>query len=1119
MKEMANKWRKRHKCLLPQRKRALTNKRGHKYSKMNRFNIIPWEAMGGVIAVESEKEEISKDQRPFLQRLKILPRDRPMATYDQAVGAFINDYGLEMLFNSCSRHVDKDAGTIKDPVSLLKEVVRYVRTMTRRILPYDCSNVDMDEDMKKMPFRYNHDKEFFFNKKSVTHNDQFVFNLNICQHYPGIAAKLYGGIFSCHNKTAAEQQDEEDTLFTELISDVDLLCVFVAMVALRRHIKENESVSREKLLVLIFESLRTLKDIFGDQWKNWPFTRLSGGNKTRDERTFDALFGFDFRDGRNNNWVSVSKAFNEYSQKYELESLKSNVKNLFNIDGGDNEDNGGGGGGGNSSTKVYVGRPVYDMFQFLPSETHELLFGEKLANVLRMCYNYSVSNMPYVLASDTHPVIADDFPPIVPSGCCEHCSEPLLSTNNMTLVSRHAIPSARKLGIYLLNKKSSLLLNPHLGLGRGVAECMIHSSTNDERVNKIYSESEIKCLDKHISRLFMRNNTNTEERCGLCDEKLNFEPIFACGADEASFDYFPLHAFMDTFEAAVKNCSASLCPDCVIRTVLFTYEKVSFGGVAISDAFRCPCCGEYMINWLGRGSEVSKLCKRLLSNSYSSGEEYEMNRTKLQYELVKRIETCFSYLEMFQNDFMNTASSPFDFLPSKESKFSISDPTLRPPVRRYKLTEGNISNRYSLNCTQCITPLCCDRPDEYLDLETVDIVPPLTPYPTPEDLNDPYHVDVEDTEFDDEPNDEMMRYDDGPGTHRWPARLSCGFVSSNAPQGDKEIETCAEAIALLGRIPRKKRRGWNTESPEGKAVVALANWYKKNQPPENMQQLLTTVSSVFKIRDCLCAKAACHPFFAQHVIVDGVEFSRIRVSENPLVAAYFKLQNKNCQTGQQLMEYAGLFTRSLISECLLQMPECVYHRASSFVLTFADPRIIYGRRPDEAAKLDYVKSLNITRRSMATGDSEESSISYTAKQERTVEWAIEKGGKQLKIVTCFNCKTQTIKKGGCVIMTCGVCHKLYCWLCEKPIQNSDHTLTEHSLLYCTSAIARKAFENLYNVEIATLQLHKFELMDDNGCLEAYVMEDGFTFDVNTNRAVRTGGRYKRLQQPENSSSK
>nr|BDV50213.1 MAG: wsv166-like protein [Chiromantes dehaani nimavirus] len=1019
---------------------------------MIRFYIIPRGAMERS-TVDNTAAIIKLLCSHLLSRPKKCPRGEP-PTYEQAVLTFFNS-GFETLLTKII--------PIINPVALLKKVAKYVRTMTRRYL-----EIDMDEDMKKIPFRY------------IDHNEQFVGNLNDCPHYSDIVAKLYRGIFSCHNKQAVEQDvNDADQDATEIITDVDLLCVFVAMVALKR--TQGDKTPRqtgEQLFNVILESLRTMKTTYKDQWENWPFTRLAGGNKTRDERTFDVLFGLDFRDGRENNWKSVTQAYIEYSvevsKEWEKETQKSYIKSVYNKNGSDE---------GNicGENRVYVGRSVYDMFQLLPPETHELLFGKKLANVLRLCYNYSVSNMPYVLASDTHPVIADEFPPIVPSGCIEHL--PLLSTNNMTLVSRHAIPSARKLGIYLLNRESSLplLTSPHKDLGRGVAECMVYSSINDEQATIVCPESEIRCLDEHISQLFMRNTEEEEEHCGLCDRTLNFEPIFEYGANESTFDYFPLHAFMDTYEAVDNNCSASLCPDCVIRFMLLTYEKVSTGGVAISDAFRCPCCNEYMINWLGRGSEVSALCKRLLLSNNSSTEEEK----ELIDNLMKRVETCFSSLEMLQNDFMNTALSPFDFLPSRESKFFISKSTLRPPVRRYKLTEGSISNRYSLNCVQCVSPLCCDRPDEYLDVETLDVVPALT---TPED---------------DDPNDEL---DDGPGTHRWPAKLSCGFVSFNAPQDDgKEIETCAQAIALLGRIPKKKR-GWYTESPEGKAVVALANWYKKNQPPENMQQLLTAVSSVFKTKDCFCTKVAHHPFVGQDRILGVV--SQITVSEDPLVAAYFKLQNK--KNYSLIMDYAGSFTRNLVSECLLQMPECVYHRASSFVLNFADPRIINGKRPDEAAKMDYVQSLNITRRNAATEAAAADSISYTPKQERTVEWAVEKGGEQVKTVTCFNCKTPAIKKGGCVIMTCGICQELYCWLCEKPIREEDsfHTITEHGLLYCTSAVTRKAFEEIYNVELATLQLHRLGLMDDDTYLEAYVMEDGFTFDVSTNRASR----HEKLQQ-------
>ena len=81
---------------------------------------------------------------------------------------------------------------IMDPIALLQNVAKYVSTMTRRVLPYcDCLNVDAVDDMNNMPFRYNHDN-----------NDQPVDNLYNCHQYPDIAAKLYGGIFSCHRRKA-----------------------------------------------------------------------------------------------------------------------------------------------------------------------------------------------------------------------------------------------------------------------------------------------------------------------------------------------------------------------------------------------------------------------------------------------------------------------------------------------------------------------------------------------------------------------------------------------------------------------------------------------------------------------------------------------------------------------------------------------------------------------------------------------------------------------------------------------------------------------------------------------------------------------------------------------------
>ena len=70
---------------------------------------------------------------------------------------------------------------------------------------------------------------------------------------------------------------------------------------------------------------------------------------------------------------------------------------------------------------------------------------------------------------------------------------------------------------------------------------------------------------------------------------------------------------------------------------------------------------------------------------------------------------------------------------------------------------------------------------------------------------------------------------------------------------------------------------------------------------------------------------------------------------------------------------------------------------------------------------------------------------YTLKEDGTVERKLEKAGEHVKTVTCLNCKAPAIKKVGCVTVTCGVCTKTYCWLCKKPITDSDHMLAEHEL--------------------------------------------------------------------------
>ena len=453
---------------------------------------MSWEVV--VIKSNVQKMEIHLHQGRF--RLLGSSYIGPIAAYNQVLKIMALPDKLEILLRLCSRHVEESGLIIKDPVALLKEVAKFVRIMTRQILlPLGSSMIDLHEDMKKMPFRHIRDNSI-----------QLVDNLLMCKEYPDMVAKLYGGIFSCHNQKPivsyddANNQNPKDQ-YTKIITDVDLLCVFVAMVSLRGGVRVNCALSQDILFGLIIKSLRSMKSIFRDQWKNWPFTRLTGGNRMRDIRTFDALCGFDLSNGRSNDWKSVTQGWIQHSQESGRESLKNYINGFSS------------GGDGYSSINVYAGKPVYDIFHHLPHETHELLFGEKMAYVLRHCFIYSVKNMPYFLASDTHPVIADQFPPIVPSGCTPGTNVPFLSTNNLTLISRHAIPSTRKLGNYLLERESM-----PLDLERSVAECMVHSSINDEQVVIFDPESEIECLNRHISQLC---NQQMEERCGVYNEKLN----------------------------------------------------------------------------------------------------------------------------------------------------------------------------------------------------------------------------------------------------------------------------------------------------------------------------------------------------------------------------------------------------------------------------------------------------------------------------------------------------------------------------------------------------------------------------------------------------------------------
>ena len=914
--------------------------------------------------------------------------------------------------------------TYSEIIRLLNKDVKFFEELVDKVCAA-CNNVSFLKKLANFLISYLSRIDSKRRSTSIDNDDNlFVGGLVHCKQYSGIISRVYDGIFACHKPTPADHQyerrdDEDNAIYMDIVTDQDLLCIFLLIVALKKG--TGQECARNYLISAIFASLDKLECMFKSNWSKWPFTRLVEGNQKRDELMFEALFGCDFRDGRKNCWVSISKVYEDilnkgFSEETDDETWRPTIMNRHR---------------GDPTMHIEEG-PVSDLFQCVPPYVHHILFGDKLAQILQLCYNYSSGKILYTLSSDTHPVRAEDFPAIIPSGCKEG-HELLLPTNNLTLVSRHAIPSTRKLGFFLLNRDF-----PLPSLERSIAECMINYSLIEGAT--IYCpESEIQCIERHISFIC---DEDRKERCGLCDEEL-------------TLDFFPLHAFMDTFEAT-NNCSTSLCPDCTIHHVLLTYQKVTSTCTAITEAFKCPYCGEFMVNWLGRGLEFSLLCQNLFSKTKENDE--------LKRLVVMKMEKYFSSLEILQSDFMATASPSSDYVTGK-GMLLISDPTLRPPIKKYKLMEGDTTNRYSLCCVGCLSPLCCDKPDD-ADIETVD---------------DPNHVNYE--------------YDNGPGTHRWPSKLSCGFVVNNEPHDGKEIGTSREAIAFLNRMPWRKD-GRNIQTYEGKAVVALANWYRTNYPPTHMRYILSGVPFAYAVEgDSFSLKARYQPFLPEQYLVFLITSTTL--DKEPLIQQFWSTELSEKQDCQEpLTKFANLLARNTVSENLLQMPECIYHRSNAFVLDHANPEMIKGKRADEAARLEYVKLVNTARRSGAT---ENIPISYTKKKERTIEWLVEGDGLK-KIVTCYNCRTPAIKIDGCVSVKCTKCNKVYCWLCEKPY-TPLHTSSKHRLLYTDDGYTKRLYEEYCGFQIASLKPYKFWNENEKNWLTLYVMEDGFTFDTSSNRAV------------------
>nr|BDT63501.1 MAG: wsv166-like protein [Pasiphaea japonica whispovirus] len=1001
-------------------------------------------------------------------------------TYDKLIDAFDNDFATIKSAYIWKKHTNQDdnddfSSEIMNPVGLLNDVVKDVKLLYHRLcknhVPYVSSKQRQDNgDSEGVPFC-----------NILLNENRFVTNLKGCEtlqntslSYHDIIDSVYDSVFSHNHERIYDltKYKQSKTFNNQVINECDLMYVFVAIVSLVSSSREpgdkHVSTMKEKLLSFIIKSLKMLPIIFCEEWKSWPFSSTGGSDLERDSRIMSMMVGEDkkIHSIYKEKWVNLAKATAlAHSSVWKEPELN-----------------------------IYAANPAYDAVNLLSTDLLEVLFGKKVACALKMVNQYCVLNVPYLLASDTEPVLGKDGEsPLLPSGLKP--SNSLESTNNMTLVTRHSIPTARKLVMYFLHHKK--IYNDKLE--KLIAECMVidtmykRDNTLTLAANICCPEKETNLIESHVKKIIERRFI---KKCGVCNDNLDQTPKFFGGSSgKCMYDFFPLHAFMDTYEASDTTCSANLCPKCTIIYVLSVYEKVTTDGVKIKDAFRCPCCGTYMVNWLGRCHEFSEMLERLVINRMTQN-------FLLTYELIKRAESCFSALEFLQAEFMSLCRNGSDFLTDKNRMFIEYDSLLRPVVKRHMLPNGDMGNsKCSLCCWRCVTHMVCDQPLEQ-EYETVDVVPPVEEYP-----GDEY---VENAGYDIPPTDELVAYDNGPGLHKWPARLSCGFVACNSRCLDNAyVQTCSEAIAILKRIPNKKKRGWNSESPEGKGIIALANWHKNGDPPKDTYKILADIDTVFNKKDCFVIKAYKHPFIISNQTSEDEMFEETTVSKHPFLRSFFNEKtflNKN----ENLFIFSNLFAKNLVGELLLQRPECVLHRAHAFVLHSVADNHIFCLRPDDAAKLTIVQEINAVRTNMIFSSFEQ--LTFVDDERRTVEWHMENEGKNIRQVDCPKCNSSIIKAGGCVTITCLKCQKVYgtittvCWICKEKITESDHVLVKHRLLYSECISTKLALEKLYNIKLCSLDSRHIKSSYLNGegeveGVQCYVMQDGFTFNVEKQMAM------------------
>ena len=1045
--------------------------------------IIPEE--GDMFAGEEEGQQHVPVR--FLTAGTLRERARRTPLYNRLINSLGSDSSVTQAYIMCRKYIENDV--LINPVSFLKDMANHVRRMANIVDGYyqSMDSTAFTAAAKDVPFYV-----------LASDEPKVVEKLHSCPGYPRLVGGLYSGLF-CAGDAVAEAEaltvnaaeEASSSLYNNenFLVDTDLMCIFAGLVSLQTKLlntRERKNYTRQYLCMQICRSLETLPGVFATEWGEWPFSTVKGGPRARDLRTFCTMLGTDTVRRRESDWVSAPRALH---LTYYDPSFSCSDESL----------------------RVYAARPVHDAFRFIPEKYLNIIFGEKLMKVMTMVKYYCSINAPFLLASDTSPVKTDRSM-MVPSGCGIPSICPNLTpTDKLTLVSRHAIPTARRLGLHLLKstRKDSISMERSIAecmVENSIAECMVENKFREDLENTdgepaasiMCPETEIETVAAHVAGILKTATTaRSDSSCVLCFKTLNLRPQNDDKAhiqrNVSSFDFFAFHSFMDTFECSSTTCSASACPECTIRLVLSIYEKVtSSGGVKLKDAFRCPHCGEYMVNFLGRSYEFSNLCRRT----------FAIKGGELPSLLLARAESCFAALELLQGDFLETYTRGEDIIGNSYPKFYIRENSLRPVVKKQKLSQsGSGNSRCSLSCTKCLTPVACDEPVNEEDFETIAVPPPVAPL---------HEFDVEDASFDDGPSDELVQYDDGPGTHRWPAKLSCGLVAAaTTSSGCGNIQTCVEAIAFLGRAPRKKFRGWNAETPEGKAIIALANWQKSGRVPLGMEELLSAVQAVHMKKHCFCNRTSYYPFVVGRDAEGTGILEEVPASEIPLISSFFAERSAIGIAGGQtvFLSLADLYVRNMLSEILLQTPECVLHRAHSFTLSCLNTRSLMGKRPDAAAKIPYIQEINAVRRT--TRDGLVRHPTYTEEEHRTVEWVVEKGGDAIKMIPCSSCGSQLVKAGGCVTVACDKCGNVFCWICEASNTDQDHVVKQHRLLYSSSVNIKRALQKLYGVRLCSLKLVDLEDSylskggNGSGSVEVYVMEDGFDFDVNEGIAVVT----------------